>query len=122
MKKILVVDDEIAICNLLKDFLTSKGYEVYTALDGQTAITKVKQERPHIVLLDIMMPGMDGIETLRAIKKVNPKVAVIMVTAIADNELGLRTLELGAYDYICKPFELTYLEDVLTVKMIDILG
>jgi len=122
MKKILVVDDEIAICNLLKDFLTSKGYEVYTALDGQTAITKVKQERPHIVLLDIMMPGMDGIETLRAIKKVNPKVAVIMITAIADNELGLRTLELGAYDYICKPFELTYLEDVLTVKMIDILG
>ena len=122
MKKILVVDDEIAICNLLKDFLTSKGYEVYTALDGQTAITKVKQDRPHIVLLDIMMPGMDGIETLRAIKKVNPKVAVIMVTAIADNELGLRTLELGAYDYICKPFEVTYLEDVLTVKMIDILG
>ena len=122
MQRILVVDDEIEICNLLKDFLTSKGYEVYTALDGQTAITKVKQERPHIVLLDIMMPGMDGIETLRAIKKVNPKVAVIMVTAIADNELGLRTLELGAYDYICKPFELTYLEDVLTVKMIDILG
>jgi DNA-binding response OmpR family regulator len=122
MKKILVVDDEIAICNLLKDFLAAKGYEVYTALDGRTAITKLKKDRPHIVLLDIMMPGMDGIETLRAIKKINPRVVVIMITAIADNELGLRTLKLGAYDYICKPFDLTYLEDVLTVKMIDLLG
>ena len=122
MQRILVVDDEIEICNLLKDFLTLKGYEVYTALDGGTAITKLKQDRPHIVLLDIIMPGMGGIETLKAIKKVDPRVGVIMITAIADNELALRTLELGAYDYICKPFELTYLEDVLTAKMIDLLG
>jgi DNA-binding response OmpR family regulator len=122
MKRILVVDDEIAICNLLKDFLTAKGYEVYTALDGRTAITKLKQDRPHIVLLDIMMPGMGGIDTLKAIKKVDPRVGVIMITAIADNELALRTLELGASDYICKPFDLTYLEDVLTAKMIDLLG
>jgi DNA-binding response OmpR family regulator len=122
MQRILVVDDEIEICNLLKDFLTLKGYEVYTALDGGTAITKLKQDRPHIVLLDIIMPGMGGIETLKAIKKVDPRVGVIMITAIADNELALRTLELGASDYICKPFELTYLEDVLTAKMIDLLG
>jgi DNA-binding response OmpR family regulator len=122
MQRILVVDDEIAICNLLRKFLTSKGYEVYTALDGQTAIAKVKELRPHIVLLDIMMPGMGGIDTLKEIRRVDPRVGVIMLTAIADNELGLRTLELGASDYICKPLDLAYLEDVLTAKMIDLLG
>jgi len=122
MQRILVVDDEIAICNLLRKFLTSKGYDAYTALDGPTAIAKVKAVRPHIVLLDIMMPGMGGIETLKEIRKVDPRVGVIMVTAIADNELGLRTLELGASDYICKPLDLAYLEDVLTAKMIDLLG
>jgi DNA-binding response OmpR family regulator len=122
MGRILVVDDEIAICNLLRQFLIAKGYEVYRALDGQTAIARVKELRPHIVLLDIMMPGMGGIETLKEIKKVDPKVGVIMLTAIADNELGLRTLELGASDYICKPLDLSYLESVLAVKIIDLLG
>ena len=82
MGRILVVDDEIAICNLLRQFLTSKGYEVYTAPDGQTAIARVRELRPHIVLLDIMMPGMGGIDTLKEIKKVDPRVAVIMLTAI----------------------------------------
>jgi DNA-binding response OmpR family regulator len=122
MGRILVVDDEVAICNLLKQFLTSKGYEVHTALDGQTAIAMVKELRPHIVLLDIMMPGMGGIDTLKEIKKVDPRVVVIMLTAIADNELGLRTLELGASDYICKPLDLSYLESLIAVKTIDLLG
>ena len=122
MGRILVVDDEIAICNLLRKFLDLKGYEVYTASNGKTAIAKVKEIRPHIVLLDIMMPGMDGIETLKEIKRLDPRVGVIMITAIADNELGLRTLELGASDYICKPLDLAYLEDLLAVKIIDLLG
>ena len=122
MGRILVVDDEIAICNLLRKFLDLKGYEVYTASNGKTAIAKVKEIRPHIVLLDTMMPGMDGIETLKEIKRLDPRVGVIMITAIADNELGLRTLELGASDYICKPLDLAYLEDLLAVKIIDLLG
>ena len=122
MERILVVDDEIAICNLLRKFLDLKGYEVYTASNGKTAIAKVKEIRPHIVLLDTMMPGMDGIETLKEIKRLDPRVGVIMITAIADNELGLRTLELGASDYICKPLDLAYLEDLLAVKIIDLLG
>ena len=122
MERILVVDDEIATCKLLSKFLGLKGYEVHTALDGPTAIAKVKAVRPHIVLLDIMMPGMGGIETLKEIRRVDPRVAVIMVTAVADNELGMRTLELGASDYICKPLDLAYLGDVLTAKIIDLLG
>ena len=122
MQRILVVDDEVAICNLLRQFLTSKGYEGYTALDGPTAIARVKELRPHIVLLDIMMPGMGGIETLKEIRKVDPRVGVIMVTAISDEELGKRAIELGAYEYITKPIDFWRLETVLTVKIIDLLG
>ena len=122
MERILVVDDEIAICNLLRKFLDLKGYEVYTALDGPAAIAKVKELRPHIVLLDIMMPGMGGIQVLKEIKKVHPRAGVIMVTGVGDNELGRRALELGAYDYITKPVNFDYLETVLRVKMIDLLG
>ena len=122
MKKILVVDDEIAIRNLLKEFLNRKGYDVYTAPDGRTAIAEVKEIRPHIVLLDIMMPGMGGIDTLKEIRKIDPRVGVIMVTAIADEELGKRAIALGACDYITKPLNFDYLETALMVKMMDLLG
>jgi CheY-like chemotaxis protein len=77
MERILVVDDEVAICNLLRKFLTPKGYDVYTALDGRTAIAKVKAVRPHIVLLDIIMLGMGGLEALKGIKRIDPRVGVI---------------------------------------------
>ena len=122
MKRILVVDDEIIIRNLLKEFLSRKGYAVYTAPDGRAAIAEVKEIRPHIVLLDIMMPGMGGIDTLKEIRKIDPRVGVIMVTAIADEELGKRAIALGACDYITKPVNFDYLETVLMVKMIDLLG
>ena len=122
MKRILVVDDEIIIRNLLKEFLSRKGYEVYTAPDGRAAIAEVKEIRPHIVLLDIMMPGMGGIETLKEIRRIDPRVGVIMVTAIADEELGKRAIALGACDYITKPLNFDYLETALMVKMIDLLG
>jgi YesN/AraC family two-component response regulator len=90
--------------------------------DGRSAVAKVKEIRPHIVLVDIVMPGMGGIETLKGIKKVDPRVGVIMVTGVGDDELGRRTLELGAYDYITKPVDFDYLETVLIVKIIDLLG
>ncbi len=122
MERILVVDDEIDVCNTLKKFLTSKGYEVYTALDGMTAVSKVKELRPHIVLLDIMMPGMGGIATLKEIKKIDPAIGVIMVTAIVDEELAKKAIELGAHEYIMKPLDLHYLETVVLIKMVDFWG
>ena len=84
MKRALVVDDEIELCNALKECLSLKAYEVETALDGRTALKKVEEVKPHIVLLDIIMPGMGGIDVLKEIRNINSKIGVIMVTAVVD--------------------------------------
>jgi len=77
----------------------------------------VKKERPHIVLLDIRMPQMDGIECLRRIKEIDKEVGVIMITGYQDEEAARRAMKLGAYDYIVKPFNFKYLQDCLMVKL-----
>jgi DNA-binding response OmpR family regulator len=120
MVRVLIVDDDRAVCNALEEFLGAQGYQVCTALDGPAGIAKVKEIRPHIVLLDIIMPGMDGIEVLKEITKVDPTIGVIMVTGIRDDELGRRALELGAYDYLTKPIDFDYLQTVLKVRTIDL--
>ncbi|MFC1869117.1 response regulator [Thermodesulfobacteriota bacterium] len=122
MEKILVVDDEIEVCNALKEYFSLKEYEVEIALDGPTALIKIKEFDPHIILLDIIMPGMGGIDVLKTARNINPKIGIIMVTAVADEEIAKNTLKLGAYDYITKPLDLNYLETVVMVKMIDVLG
>jgi len=122
MGRILVVDDEINVIRLLQKFLASKNYDVCTAADGSTAINKVRELKPQIVLLDILMPGMNGMDTLREIKKLEPDTVVIMVTAVSDEELAKSSLRLGAFDYITKPINLDYLETCLLVKMQQIEG
>lgn len=118
-RKILVVDNEQAVCDMLKEFLTQQEYEVITVLSGEEAIKKVNEERPHVVLLDVKMPGMDGIETLKKIREIDKKVGIVMITAVKDDEARRKCMELGAYDYITKPFSLKYLETVLLVKILD---
>ena len=117
MDRILVVDDEVAVCDLLNDFLTLKGYEVFTASDGCTAINKVKEVRPHLVMLDIVMPGISGIEVLKEIKKLNPKTGVIMITAVPDQGTITESIDLGAYDYIRKPMDLKHVENVVMIAI-----
>jgi len=121
MDKILVVDDEIEVCNVLMEFLDSKGYETHIALSGSDALSKVREINPCIVLLDIMMPEMGGIDVLKEIKEIDPRVGIIMVTAVADHEMARHALTLGAYDYIAKPLDLDYLELVVMAKIIDLL-
>ena len=113
MYRVLVVDDEIAVCDLLKDFLTLKGYEVYTASDGYTAINKAKEVYPHIVMLDIVMPGLSGIKVFKEIKKLNPKIGVIMITTVPDQGIITESIDLGAYDYIRKPMALKHVENIV---------
>ncbi len=110
MLKILVVDDEPEIAEILKNFFERKNYIVYTANDGGAALDVIRDQRPHLVFLDIRMPKMDGLAVLRNIRLIDTSMKVIMVTAIEDDRTIAEAKTLGAVDYIRKPFRLEYLE------------
>jgi two-component system, OmpR family, alkaline phosphatase synthesis response regulator PhoP len=104
--KILVVDDEIYIVHILDFSLGIEGYEVMTALDGEQALAKVAQDKPDLIVLDIMMPKLDGYETCKALKS-NPEtkdIPVILLSAKGRNVDQKVGFEVGADDYITKPF------------------
>ena len=113
MARILVVDDEPDAVELLTEYLTMKGYTVITASNGEEALRKVKEDRPHLVLLDIRMPKMDGIEALKKVREIDSEVGIIMVTAVHEEGMGRRGLELGAFDDITKPIDFQYLDRCL---------
>lgn len=117
MKKLLVVDDEQEICDFLKTFFEEREYEVDTAYSGMDALNRVSSMPPHVVLLDVHMPGMDGMKVLRAIKEKHPRVKVIMVTAIETQEKIEEAMRLGADNYITKPLSLEYLEKDVQEKI-----
>lgn len=101
--KILLVDDEPNILEFLEMGLLNEGFEVQTAQDGMTAVTLAKQFQPHIAILDVMMPGMDGFEVCRMLKKTE-NIAIIMLTAKDEVDDRVKGLNLGADDYMAKPF------------------
>lgn len=117
MNKMLVVDDEIEICEFLKLFFQERNFEVRTAYSGEEAVRVVEKVKPDIVLLDIHMPGMNGLQTLQAIKQRCPNSKVIMVTAIETNEKIEEAMRLGADNYITKPLSLEYLEKDVQEKI-----
>ena len=102
---ILVVDDQSSVRTLLKDYLGSQGYRVVTANDGQEALFVARHERPNLVLLDIMMPKMDGYQFLSAFRREN-QVPVIVLSAKEEETDTVLGLELGADDYVIKPFRM----------------
>src|SRR5262249_4971010 len=103
--------------DLLRDFLTGRGYQVLLAADGLEALKTVESHSPDLVLLDVAMPGMNGVEALSRIAMIDPPVRVIMVTANADISLTSRLLAMGAVDYIPKPFDLDYLEQAVSIQL-----
>jgi DNA-binding NtrC family response regulator len=111
--KILVVDDEHLIRWSLEQNLKKQGYEVVTAGDGEEALRLVREEQPDLVLLDIQMPGISGIEVLERIKENFDEIVVIMVTAHSGLETAVNAMRLGAYDYISKPFNLDELAIII---------
>jgi len=108
VRKILVIDDEKDILDLVVPPLVKEGYQVSTSLSGQEALEKVRLERPDLVILDVMLPDLDGIEVCRALKwdAATRKIPVVMVTGKADESDVVLGLGIGADDYISKPFRL----------------
>ena len=115
--KVLIVDDEPEVRQVLLEFLSSRGYDVSVASGGAEAVALVESTRPDLVLLDVAMPGMDGVETLKRIVAIEPDLAVIMVTANADIGVTSKLLALGAVDYVPKPFDLDYLDQAVSIQV-----
>ncbi len=105
MATILVVEDDVALCNLLRAHLEADGYEVLQAFDGLTALTLVEQQQPHLIILDWMLPGMDGLAVCRRVRQ-NYLTPIIMLTARTEEVDTILGLEVGADDYIGKPFSI----------------
>ena len=116
--RVLVVDDEPDIVAALTGALTYWGYAVSTAHDGPAALQQVKAARPHVVLLDINMPGMDGLEVLRHLRELDPEVGVIMVSGQGDAETRQTALTLGAADYLRKPMRLQEVERSVAGRLV----
>lgn len=119
MDKILVVDDEKGVCHSFKKVLGRQGYEVVTAHDGIEAIEKSGQENPSIVVMDVSMPKMDGLETLQKLKSKYPDLIIIMMTAHSTSDRAITAMKYGAYDYLTKPFDNTQLISLIEKAIID---
>ncbi|MBN1688020.1 MAG: response regulator [Candidatus Omnitrophica bacterium] len=115
--RMLIVEDEESEANLLKALFEEKGFQTMTARTGEEAIQIVQREKPNIVLLDMVLPGMDGMLTLKRILEIDPNAGVIMMTGVADPQLMRETIELGAYHYVQKPYEVNYLERVIQTRL-----
>lgn len=106
MSKILIVDDERVFCDLLQALMKSHGHEVFTAYNGKEALEQFKLNRPQFTLLDLRMPEMDGIETLRQIRAIDQKAAVMILTAWGSDDLEQQARRLGATDFLSKAISL----------------
>ena len=110
---ILVVDDEPSVRNVLKMALRREGRRVVTASNGQQAVAKASRQKLDVVLLDLRMPRLCGIETLQRLLEVDPGLVVIVLTGYGSIETAREAMRLGAYDYLTKPFDVALLEEVV---------
>src|SRR5438067_4689391 len=105
-RSILVADDDASIRSLLKQLLSDEGYSVAEAATGSEVVENVKAQSPDLVIMDVRMPELDGIEALQKVKTSSPGTAVLIMTAFGSSNAAIKAMELGAFDYITKPFEL----------------
>lgn len=106
MAKILVVDDAAFMRMMVKDTLTKGGYtDLYEAVDGADAVEKYKEIQPNLVIMDITMPNMDGLEALKAIKAADPGATIVMCSAMGQESMVIEAIKSGAKDFIVKPFK-----------------
>jgi putative nucleotidyltransferase with HDIG domain len=117
MVKLLVADDEEKICQLLHMFFSERGYDVLVAKDGPTALQCIRTERPHLVFLDLRMPGLNGLEILKETRRIDDTIKVIIITSIEDDGVVQEARDIGATDYVIKPFSLEYLKEEVLSKV-----
>ena len=102
---ILVVDDAAFMRMMIRDILLKEGYAIVEAFDGRDAVAKFEETKPDLVTLDITMPVMNGLEALRAIRAMDPRARVLMVSAMGQQKMIMEALEEGALDFLVKPFQ-----------------
>ncbi|WP_216829973.1 response regulator [Alkalihalobacterium elongatum] len=112
-EKILVVDDQYGIRVLLNEILQKDGYQMFQAANGVQALKIVEEEVPNLVLLDMKIPGMDGLEILKRIKEIKPNVDVMMMTAYGELNMINEALNLGAINHFAKPFDIDDVRNVI---------
>lgn len=117
--KILIVDDQFGIRILLNEVFQKEGYQTYQAANGLKAIELVKTHSPNLVLLDIKIPGMDGIEILRRLKEIDPNIRVIIMTAYGELDIINEAKELGALTHFAKPFDIEELSKTVNQYLTD---
>lgn len=103
-KAILVVDDEITVCKSIRSALVQENYDIDLALSGEEALQKEQVKKYDVMIVDLMMPGISGLDLLRSIKTTNPAVRVIMVTGYPTMKNTLQAMQIGAFDFLPKPF------------------
>ena len=116
--RMLIVDDEAPVREVLRDYFIERGYTVIATADGEAALAAFARERPDVVLLDVRMPGLDGLQVLKRLRESDPDVAVIMVTANDDVAIARETLSVGAFDYVAKPFDFEHLNHTVMTAII----
>jgi DNA-binding NtrC family response regulator len=115
-RRVLVVDDETEVVDVLREHF-EESYDVDTAPDGKRALKLIRTRRPDVILLDIHMPGLNGLEVLKRIEKVDGKPVVIVVTANEDTDVAAQAMTQGAFSYVPKPFDFQYLDHLVAVAL-----
>lgn len=118
-QKVLIVDDQNGIRILLMEVFSSEGYETFQAANGKIALEIVKTHCPDLVLLDMKIPGMDGLEILKHIKQMNPDIKVIMMTAYGELDMIKEATDLGALMHFTKPFDIDEMRLAVNMQLQD---
>jgi len=113
MASVLIVDDDVRLLSSFERVLAGEGYEVITAGTGETGLIEMNKAVPDLVIMDLRMPGMDGFDAFRAMRKISQDVPIILMTAYGTPEAINSALDLGGFDFILKPFEIPEILDLI---------